>query len=93
MKSSYLVNRQAPQEIIQPNEEEIEDDGDMKDEDSYGGESDSSDNENPKPLSTRAEGEAQPTGKDEEFSEVKLCSKYGAFLIEKKSGWEIRHAT
>ena len=64
MKKTFLHQRQAPQEIIEPNEVE--------------------------------EPEASQDDEEEEkgdFKEVKLCSKHGAYLIDKKDGTYIYFAT
>lgn len=89
--------RQAPQEIIEPNELPEEDDGDQEkdkqsEDEEQGAESEESVDKDALKISTTGN---KPKGGITrcEFNEVKLCSKYGAFLITKPSGTFIYYST
>jgi hypothetical protein len=86
LKTSFLHKRQAPQEILEPNEINEED---MEEEPSK------SATAKPEPPEVSgSEEEEKQTIVRCEFNEVKLCSRNGAFLIEKPGkGTYIQYST
>ncbi len=82
LKTRYLHQRQAPQEILEPNE--INED--MEEEGGETGKMIGTKGNNPEDEESQNEGDNEEEKMSVvrcEFNEVKLCSRNGAFLIEK----------
>ena len=95
LKTRYLQQRQAPQEILEPNEVNEDEEEDAGLARSAGGVPQLVKN----PGSDASEEEQEDAEKQEgvvrcDFNEVKLCSRNGAFLIEKAGkGTFIQYST
>ncbi len=80
--------RQAPQEIIEPNE--IPEEDEEEEEEKQSEQQEVSEDEEALKESTSSK---PPRATRCEFNEVKLCSKNGAFLITKPKGTFIYYST